>query len=607
MATTLQLSVTAVEGSADAERNTSQVLVVLQITTNLGTYNETGDTAGSITLDGVSIADLAGKKVYLNTTTELYRGVHTVHHTADGSKTVTVNAAFDVNTSVRWIYAQKAVALPRIPRASTLSVPVFTLGSEGTLVITRAEDSFLHTLSYRLGGSSGVIAQLTAQTAVKWCPPLALASELPCDVSLEGALTLTTYDAAGSVVGEKEYPFTVYLPKEILPTLELRVSVESDSVPAAWNAAVRGKSRLRYEIAAQSDYGAQIESCTFTFGAQTLQGSQGVSGILTQSGSFAPQATVTDSRGRSASAVLEEVRVYDYALPAMLECAACRCDSAGVPFDSGSFVSVLCRAECADVGGRNTVAVRCRHRRSDGAWSGYTALENGAVSVLAGFDATTSYEVELSAVDGLGGEKTVVYGVPTASVAFHLGDGGSCGAFGKYAEQENTLECAWNAEFQQDVRIGGDVLLAGGRLSGLGDAQLGGDAVSLGYLKRCAVELLYPIGSIYWSYSHTSPATLFGGEWERLAGGFLWAAEAGETIGETGGESSHTLSVSELPSHTHQMQITTNGSLSSTSYFKASANQGGSYYYPHTAATGGGAAHNNMPPYIKVSAWRRTA
>ncbi len=594
MATTLQLTVQAVENSASIDNNTSQVLIELQITTNLGTYNESGDTSGSITLDGVPIADLAAKKVHLNTTTQLYRGIHTVPHSEDGTKTVTVKAAFDVNTSVRWIYAEKAVVLPRIPRASTLSVPQLMLGSESVLQVTRAVDSFTHTLTYRLGAAQGTVAQHTAETALCWTPPLELAQQIPGDTAGAGVLQLTTYDADGSEIGVKEYPFTVYVPQSIVPSVSLTVALESDSVPPEWNAAVKGKTRLRYCVAAQGQYGASIRSSAFTFAGQSGSESEGVTGIVTQAGSFVPRVTVTDSRGRSASAALEAITVYDYALPVILQSSVSRCGADGTGNGSGEHAAVLCEAVCSDIGGRNAVSVRLRSRAVGGAWSGYTPLVSGETRVIGGFLKTASYEVELSAVDSLGEEKTVRCSLSTEAAAFHLGEGGNCGAFGKYAEQENTLECVWNAEFQQDVRVGGALTVGG----------------------RTLLDTVYPVGSIYLAYHHISPETLFGGVWQRIGGSFLWAAEAEETIGDTGGERQHTLTVDELPRHQH---IAVRGyDADVPDYFGGSEAKWGITGGDSTAAavtthsastgfTGGSAPHNNMPPYIKISAWRRTA
>lgn len=130
------------------------------------------------------------------------------------------------------------------------------------------------------------------------------------------------------------------------------------------------------------------------------------------------------------------------------------------------------------------------------------------------------------------------------------------------------------------------------------------------------LDHIFPVGSIYFAYNHTSPASLFGGTWTRIENAFLWATTSGGTIGQTGGESTHTLTVNEIPSHKH---IAVKGyDADVADYFGGSTYNWGftggdstasavTGYTVNTSAVGGGKAHNNMPPYIQVSAWRRTA
>ena len=68
------------------------------------------------------------------------------------------------------------------------------------------------------------------------------------------------------------------------------------------------------------------------------------------------------------------------------------------------------------------------------------------------------------------------------------------------------------------------------------------------------LDLVYPVGAIYMSVNSASPATLFGGTWERLQNRFLVGAS--DTIsyisaGQTGGSETVTLTTDEMPSHTH--------------------------------------------------------
>lgn len=115
----------------------------------------------------------------------------------------------------------------------------------------------------------------------------------------------------------------------------------------------------------------------------------------------------------------------------------------------------------------------------------------------------------------------------------------------------------------------------------------------------------YPIGSIYMSVNSTSPASLFGGTWETLENRFLLGAGSDYTAGTTGGEAEHTLTVDEMPSHKHEIAASTLGTSFGSRYLQPS--DGANNSTDETKYTGGGQPHNNMPPYLAVYMWKRTA
>lgn len=146
----------------------------------------------------------------------------------------------------------------------------------------------------------------------------------------------------------------------------------------------------------------------------------------------------------------------------------------------------------------------------------------------------------------------------------------------------------------------------------------GGIAATPAAVKAAIAEAklaAWPIGSIYMSVSSTSPATLFGGTWERISERFLLGASSSYPAGSTGGESTHKLTQSELPNYSLSV---TNGSNVIRSKTGNSADayvqtQSGGWGIPNwesktvTVASGGsGEAHNNMPPYLAVYMWKRT-
>ena len=115
-------------------------------------------------------------------------------------------------------------------------------------------------------------------------------------------------------------------------------------------------------------------------------------------------------------------------------------------------------------------------------------------------------------------------------------------------------------------------------------------------------DQIYPVGSIYMSVNSTNPGTLFGGTWQQIQDTFLLAAGTTYTAGDTGGEATHTLTVNEIPSHNHSISAFAQDPRGSSgwqaTYFNGSTT---------TGSTGGGLAHNNMPPYLAVYMWKRTA
>ena len=70
-------------------------------------------------------------------------------------------------------------------------------------------------------------------------------------------------------------------------------------------------------------------------------------------------------------------------------------------------------------------------------------------------------------------------------------------------------------------------------------------------LKENFLNLVYPVGSIYWSSKNTNPGTLFGGTWTQIKDRFILAAGDSYSNGATGGAATVTLTVSNMPSHSH--------------------------------------------------------
>lgn len=123
------------------------------------------------------------------------------------------------------------------------------------------------------------------------------------------------------------------------------------------------------------------------------------------------------------------------------------------------------------------------------------------------------------------------------------------------------------------------------------------------------VDFMLPVGTIIHRHDHADPNDMYPGTtWERIENTFLWGCDASGTIGQTGGEKTHTLSTAEIPSHSHGAVYSADASGSKNLPWLSTSVLGtGDKLAYSIVPTGGSEAHNNMPPYTQVSIWRRTA
>lgn len=126
------------------------------------------------------------------------------------------------------------------------------------------------------------------------------------------------------------------------------------------------------------------------------------------------------------------------------------------------------------------------------------------------------------------------------------------------------------------------------------------------------VNLIYPVGSIYMSIISKNPGEIYGGIWQRIAKGRAIVGVDEDdsdfsTAEKTGGEKEHTLTIAEMPSHSHGANsgATTfaDGGINEPS--QGSGNR--TFAYLSLTSTGGGQPHNNLQPYFTCYIFVRTA
>jgi len=216
-------------------------------------------------------------------------------------------------------------------------------------------------------------------------------------------------------------------------------------------------------------------------------------------------------------------------------------------------------------------------------WSGKDALsDSDAAKVISGADFNSEFTTVRTAVNSkadLNGKSTESFAINNATIAGTLAVTG-VPTVPTQTQGNNTTRVASTAFVTTAV------------------AALNAAAIN---------AIVYPVGSIYFNAAvATNPATLLGfGTWAAYGGGRVMvgvhSSGTFDGLNETGGHETHTLSVNELPSHTHNLLGGGfDGSSGAEPGSATSSNLGAG------GATGGGAAHNNIQPYITIYMWKRT-
>lgn len=157
------------------------------------------------------------------------------------------------------------------------------------------------------------------------------------------------------------------------------------------------------------------------------------------------------------------------------------------------------------------------------------------------------------------------------------------------------------------------------------------------------VDMVYPVGSTLIRTDGENPSDIYTGTtWEKISEGrMLIGANSSFPLGTTGGEEEVTLTEQEMPAHAHSTGqhyhgatngnfVTVDGNWYSSArreytlrkdaqpsaiYLMTQDDSKNTVWEPTRTEyanitmsnTGGGTPHNNMPPYLAVNIWIRTA
>ena len=228
-----RFTLTITENSTNISDNTSSVSFSF-VLSPMGTwdwvYENTVPVTYSIDINGAkysgNIMRFDGKSALTVRTETL-----SIKHNDDGSKKI--NFSFSVSSLDVYYLPGSASAsgsmdLTYIPRASTISCTEADIESNPTITISRASSSFTHTITYKFGALSGMIAEKTSATSItSWTIPAEFYAQIPDAKRGYGTLTCTTYNGT-TAIGTSQCEFWVSTNKaKCEPTVSGTVAIDS--------------------------------------------------------------------------------------------------------------------------------------------------------------------------------------------------------------------------------------------------------------------------------------------------------------------------------------------------------------------------------------------
>lgn len=536
-------------------------------------------------------------RIKLFTGTVVASGELAIGHDNNGSKTFSASAECAIYTSVVNCKGSESWNLPDIGRASQPSLntcpnnsPNFNIGDTIVVHMNRKSTMFTHTVVLKFGSYSYTIGTGVTDNISLDTDRIAsnLYAQMPNNNEMTGEIVVTTYSGS-TVIGTSSCAIIAHVVNSN-PTFDATYEDSNSKTVAITENnqyIIRNNSTLKISVSnAQALNSATLKAITAVVNGNeytgTLNGSTGTINVGVVNVSYDAKVTVklTDSRGNEGIREIT-VLVYDWSLPSAIIKLNRKSN-----YYSESILNV--NANYAAIGGKNEVTIKFRTKKvANSTYSTYTTIQDNTDT---NFTADNEYEwnVQVNVADKLGNTTynlILPRGIPIAYID----------------TQKNSFGVNCFPKNDKSLEINGKTLF----------------------------DMVYPVGSIYMSVNATSPATMFGGTWVQIKDKFLLSAGDMYKAGTTGGEAAHTLSKSEIPNYiigNIPEAVPTNhdnwrnggitggnlGNASSSKKGVANNNEmltitSGSQWSYQISTDGGGQSHNNMPPYIAVYIWQRTA
>ena len=547
-------------GKSGWKTSASSTITVTAADNTSASSSTSASTSGG-TVGGVSTFTAAPNPPSITVTHSNATGAKSVNISISSKIVVNPSASGTSQVSISGSSSTTATSGTYAP-ASSVTCSTADIGSAPTIQISRNSSSYTHTLTYEFGSLSGTIATKTSDTTItNWKFPTSFYSQIPNAKSGTGTITCKTY-SGDTLLGTKTCSFTATTNENLCkPTLSPTVEDSNTAAVALTgdaNTFIRYISDAAITSGASARNNATLKSIKVTCGSQSITTSTGTIQKV-DSGTFT--FTATDSRGYSTTQTIEKTLI-SYINP------TCNLNISNPSTDGSLSFTITGNYFNSGFGAvNNTLNVYYKYKTSAGAYSNNIEVTNITLNnntytaniSLTGLDYKETYTFQAFTIDKIKSVNSAEKVIKTTPVFSWSGE---------------------DFEFNVPVKFSGKTLF----------------------------DTVYPVGAIYMSASSTSPASLFGGTWEQIQNRFLLAAGSSYTAGKTGGEASVTLTKEQMPKHTHKVKYT-GGNANGIYGGQPGTSVSADFTYNNLVIDyeGGDKAHNNMPPYLAVYVWKRTA
>lgn len=473
------------------------------------------------------------------------------------------------------------------PGTLTLDKTSMAAGETVKITLGKADSNIKRTVRVYFGSESTAMATVinnagSAKQTINWTYPLAKCDKMPNKTS--GTIKITMTPTEGSAVTKN---MTIKVPADVLPRIGgFEVELDRNGAPEGFDGYIQHKSKCDYVISgAASMYGATIASQKVTVRSTTVDGGIGSVGPFLIPGEAVLTATVTDTRGRKATAE-RTIEVLAYAPPSPANASAVRCDENGDEDPNGSYALITSDITFDSLDGANEGALKYRIYRkgsAPGVWQAGTV----PLSAIAPASVDYSQVIEIMAIDTMGESTMVMFELSTGAWLIHgiTGEDGIIGAaINKAAEKVDCLEVNY------------------GRIETRGGA----------------IVRTLAINEVVLLMSDDNPADIWPGTvWVMLAQGrFPLSAGEDYEIGSTGGAENHhhvlgSAAFAQMYPAANSIEFRFSGSRYFTANRKVAPAMTASTSTAEMSSAvllgGQTDSADYKPPWIAIAMWRRTA